>query len=108
MPDDLDEHVAQMFHGLVSDLQTGDVARFEAEQKKERTARAALRHQDPNHGMNAGELLKNLDGDPMDDQRRIEAELARMNKEAQAAAADKDKKNEPLPAGYFPPPPSSG
>lgn len=107
MPDDPDEHVAMMFHGLVSELQHADVARFEAEQKKERAARAALRHQSPNHGMNAGELLKKLDGDPADDQKRIDAELARMSKEAHAAAAEKDKKNEPLPAGHFPPPPTS-
>lgn len=108
MPDDPEEHVAMMFHGLVSDLQTNDVARFEAEQKKEREARAALRHQDPYQGMNASELLKKLDGDPADDQKRIETELARMSKEAQTAAAEKDKKNEPLPVGHFPQPPSSG
>lgn len=108
MPDDTEDHVAQMFHGLVLDLQTNDVARFEAEQKREREARAALRHQVPGHGMNAAELLKKLDGDPADEQRRIETELARMGKEAQAAAAEKDKKNEPLPIGHFPPPPSSG
>jgi hypothetical protein len=107
---DPNETVALMFHGLISDLQTNDVERFEAAQKKEREARRALRHQDPAYqGMNAGELLKKLDGDPADDQKRIDAELARMSKEAQAAAAEKDKdKNAPLPAGYFPPPPTSG
>lgn len=108
MPEDPEDHVAMMFHGLVSDLQTNDVARFEEEQKKERAARAALRHQIPNQGMNAGELLKKLDGDPADEQKRIETELARMSKEAQAAVAEKDKKNEPLPSGHFPPPPTSG
>jgi hypothetical protein len=107
-PEDPEEHVAMMFHGLVTELQTNDVTRFEAEQKREREARAALRHSIPNQGMSAGELLKKIDGDPADDQKRIEAELARMTKEAQAAAAEKDKKNEPLPAGFFPPPPTSG
>jgi|GEM_PF-4380143 len=109
MPDEPDEFVAMMFHGLVSDLQHNDVARFEAEQKKEQEARAALRRQNPHQGLNAGELLKKLDGDPADDLKRIETELARISKEAQAAAAAKDKdKNEPLPVGHFPSPPTSG
>lgn len=107
MPDD-EEHVAMMFHGLVSDLQRNDVARFEAERKKERDARAALRHEAPNCGMNASELLKKLDGDPAEEQRKIETELARMGKEAQAAADLKDKKNDHLPIGHFPPPPTDG
>lgn len=108
MPEDPEEHVAMMFHGLVSDLQTNDVVKFEEEQKREREARAALRHQTPNQGLNAGELLKKLDGDPADEARRVESELARMNKEAQAAAAQKTKdQNEPLPSGHFPAPPTS-
>jgi len=105
--DDPNEHVAVMFHGLVSDLQLNDVAQFEERQKAERIARDALRHQAPNHGMNAAELLKKLDGDPATEQDRINRELNRIEKESIAAAAEKDKKNEPLPSGYFPPPPSS-
>jgi len=107
MADNPDEQVALLFHGLVSDLQHNDVARFEEEQKKERAARDALRHQAPNCGMNAAELLKKIDGDPAGDQKRIDNELTRISKEAQAAV-DKEKKNEPLPIGFFPPPPTSG
>lgn len=106
--DDVNEHVAQMFHGLVSDLQRGDVERFEAEQKKEREARAALRSQQPGIGMSGSELLKKLDGDPEDAQRRIDEELARINREAKAAADAKDKSGEALPSDHFPPPPTSG
>lgn len=109
MADNPDEQVALLFHGLVSDLQFNDVAKFEEAQKKERVARDALRHEAPNHGMNAAELLKKLDGDPADEQKRIESELTRMGKEAQVAAAEKEKtKNEPLPIGFFPRPPTSG
>lgn len=108
MPDEVDEHVSQMFHGLVSDLQRGDVERFEAEQKREREARAALRAQQPGVGLSGSELLKKIDGDPEEAQRRIDEELARVNREAQAAAAAKDKSNEALPQDHFPPPPTSG
>jgi hypothetical protein len=107
--DDIDKHVADSFPLLISDLQRGDVLRFEEEQKRDREARAALRKQEPaNQGMTAGELLKKIDGDPLDGQRKIEVELDRIAKEAQAAAAQKDKSNESLPAGHFPPPPTSG
>lgn len=106
--DDIENHMAETFPLLVSDLQRGDVLRFEEEQRKEREARAALRKQEPNQGLTAAELLKKIDGDPLDGQRKVEDELARINKEAQAAAAQKDKTNEPLPAGHFPPPPTSG
>jgi DNA-binding SARP family transcriptional activator len=108
MPDDdPSDQVAMMFHGLVADLQRNDVACFEEEQKNERLARAALRHEGGSKALNAGELLKKLDGDPIEEQRRIDDDLARITKEAQAAAASKDKKDEPLPAGHFPPPPVS-
>lgn len=107
--DDLDNHMAEMFPMLVSDLQRADVVRFEAEQKRERELRAALRKQDEsNQGLTAGELLKKMEGDPADGQRKVEVELDRMAKEAQAAAAQKEKQNEALPAGHFPPPPTSG
>jgi hypothetical protein len=107
MPEDPEEHVALMFHGLVSDLQTNDVARFEEEQRKEREARAALRHQDPYQGLSASELLKKIDGDPAEALRKVHDDLARINKEAQAAVAEKDKQHEVLPEGHFPPPPTS-
>lgn len=106
MPDDPNDHVAQMFHGLVFDLQTGDVARFEEEQRREREARTALRRSAPDQGLSAGELLKKIDGDPQDEQRRIEDELNRIGKEAQAAATQKTKED-PLPEGSFPPPPTT-
>jgi hypothetical protein len=108
MPDDIENHMAESFPLLIADLQRGDVVRFEAEQKKLAEQRAALRQQTPNQGMTAGELLKKIDGDPEAAQRKLEEELARIGKEAQAAAAQKDKSNEPLPAGHFPPPPTSG
>jgi len=104
--DDIENHMADSFPILVGDLQRGDVLRFEEEQKRDRAARLALRQE--NHGMTAGELLKKIDGDPTDHQRKVDVELDRMTKEAQAAAATKDKQNEPLPAGHFPPPPTSG
>jgi hypothetical protein len=108
MPDDIENHMAESFPLLIADLQRGDVVRFEAEQKKLAEQRAALRAQTPNQGLTAAELLKKIDGDPADAQRKVEEELARISKEAQAAAAQKDKSNEQLPAGHFPPPPTSG
>lgn len=106
---DPNNHMAESFPLLISDLQRGDVARFEADQKKDREARAALRQQNPDQGLTAGELMKKIDGDPVEGQRKVEVELDRMSKEAQAAVAQKDKSsNEPLPAGHFPPPPTSG
>ena len=108
MADNPEDMVAEMFHGLIADLQRNDLACFEEDQKRERLARAALRHENGGKGMNAGELLKKLDGDPATEMRRIEEELARITKEAQAAAAThKDKKDEPLPDGHFPAPPTS-
>jgi HEPN domain-containing protein len=108
MAENPEDHVAEMFHGLIANLQRNDVACFEEDQKLERLARAALRHENGGKGLNAGELLKQLDGDPAIEMRRIEEELARVSKEAQAAAtAYKDKKDEPLPDGHFPPPPVS-
>jgi hypothetical protein len=107
MPDDIETYMAESFPLLISDLQRGDVVRFEAEQKKLSEQRAALRQQTPNQGLTAGELLKKIDGDPAEGQRKMEEDLARINKEAQAAAAQKDKANEQLPAGHFPPPPTS-
>jgi hypothetical protein len=108
MTEDVNNHVAQIFPTLVSDLVRSDVDRFDAEQQKDREARAALRKQRQETGMTAGELLRNLDGDPDEAQRRLQEDLARTNKEAQAAVAEKDKKNEPLPSTHFPPPPTSG
>lgn len=108
MTDDPNEHVAQMFHGLVADLQRGDIEQFDASHKKEREARAALRKETPNQGLSAGELLKKMDGDPAEAEKRMLEELARISKEAQAAAAaHKEKKDAPLPDGHFPPPPTS-
>lgn len=107
MPEDVDEHVAMMFHGLVSDLQHNDVAQFEEQQRKERAARDALRAQTPDQGLNAAELLKLIDGDPAEQQRKIQDDLVRINKEAQAAVTLKDKQTEALPEGHFPPPPVS-
>lgn len=107
MPDDVEEHVAVAFHGLVSDLQHNDMARFEEEQKKQAQLRLLLRRQTPHQGLTAGELLKKLDGDPAEAQAKMQDDLSRIEREAKAAAAEKDKQNEPLPQGYFPPPPAS-
>lgn len=106
MTDDPNEHVAMMFHGLVSDLQRSDVEQFDEEQRREREARAALRSKTPDQGLTAGELLRKLEGDPRDEQRKIEEELTRINKEAQAAASQKVRE-EPLPEGSFPAPPTT-
>ena len=107
MPDDVDEHVAQMFHGLVSDLQRSDVEEFERRQVEDREKRAALRAQQEGRGMTAGELLKQLDGDPAAEMQKIQDELTKLTKDAQAAASKKASV-EPLPDGHFPAPPTSG
>jgi tRNA U55 pseudouridine synthase TruB len=105
MPEDVNDHVAMGFHGLVSELQRNDVARFDEDQKKQAEQRAALRRATPHQGLNAGELLKKLDGDPEDANRRVQDDLDRIDREAKAAA-DKSKP-EPLLEGCFPPPPVS-
>lgn len=109
MSDDLENHMSEMFPGLVADLQRNDVARFDAELKKDAAARAALRAKDPNAGLTGSELLKKIDGDPAESQRAIEEEFDRIAKEARAAVAAKDKENQAaaLPVGHFPPPPTS-
>ncbi len=106
MPDNAEDHVAFEFHGLVSDLQRGDVERFEAEQKKQSEQRAALRRVTV-QGMNAGELLKKIDGDPGDAGRNIQNDLDRIDREAKEAVAASKNKQAPLPEGSFPPPPDN-
>ncbi len=107
MPEDVDDHVAFEFHGLVSDLQRNDVARFEEEQKKQAELRAALRRGTPNQGMSAGELLKKLDGDPDAADRKVQSELDRIDREAKVSADKQKVAREPLPEGNFPPPPDT-
>lgn len=106
MAEDPERQVAEIFPTLVADLQRGDVARFDEQQKAERVAREALRRENQ-PGLTASELMKKIDGDPADDIRRIQDELTKINKDA-AAAVSKVKKEEPLPSGFFPPPPRSG
>ena len=108
MPEDIDEHVAMEFHGLVADLQRNDVARFEEEQKQQAAQSAMLRKVTPNHGLSAGELLKKLDGDPADAARKVQDDLDRIEREAKAAAEQTKGKQAPLPEGHFPPPPENG
>jgi hypothetical protein len=105
MPDDVDEHVATEFHSLVSDLQANDVRRAEEEHRRQAELRAALRRSDPSSGLNAGELLKKLDGDSETDARRAQAELDKIEREAKSAADKAKARQEPLPDGHFPPPP---
>lgn len=107
MSDDFDPNsfMSESFPMLIAELQGNDVKRFEEDQRKQKDARAALRRLDPDLKMTAGELLKSLDGDPELSQRKVDDELARINKEAQASVAARDKKNEPLPVGHFPAPP---
>lgn len=107
MPDNVEDYVAMEFHGLVSDLQSNDVKRFEAEQKRQAEARAQLRRADPAQGLSAGELLKKMDGDPETSNRRVQEELDRLDREAKAAADKQRVSREPLPDGYFPPPPEN-
>lgn len=109
MTDDPDEHVAMMFHGLVTTLQHNDVAQFDEDLKRQAEARAALRKASQARGMTASELLKAMDGDPDEAERRVQAVLDKVDREAKAAAASKEKnRQEPLPEGSFPPPPESG
>lgn len=108
MPDNPDEHVAMEFHGLVSELQTNDVKRFEEERRRQAELRAQLRQADPSQGLNAGELLKRMDGDPATANRRVQEELDRVDREAKAAADKLKTAREPLPDGHFPPPPENG
>ncbi len=105
MPEDVEEHVAMMFHGLVSDLQHNDVARCEEEHKRAAEQRAALRRQTPHQGMSAGELLKKLDGDPEEANRRMQADLDRIDRESKAAVDKIKSAQGPLLEGRFPPPP---
>jgi hypothetical protein len=107
MPDNVEDHVAMEFHGLVSDLQHGDLERFEAEHKKQAELRAQLRRADPARGLNAGDLLKKLDGDPAIANRKVQEELDRLDREAKVAADKQKAVREPLPEGHFPPPPDN-
>ncbi len=107
MPEDAEDHVAAMFHGLVSDLQRGDVARFEEEQRKQGELRAALRRQVPGHGLSAGELLKKIDGDPEEAAKKVQADLDRIDRDAKAAAERARPRQDPTVGGHFPPPPDS-
>jgi len=104
MPEDVEDYVAKEFHGLVSDLQRNDVVRFEEERKKQAELRAALRRTS-GQGMSAGDLLRRLDGDPADADRKVQAELDRVDKDAKAAVDKSQSKAAPLPEGHFPPPP---
>lgn len=106
MVDDIDEHVAAEFHGLVSDLQRGDLAQFEEEQSRQAAARRALRAEAKVVGLSAGDLLKLMDGDPADVDRKVQGALDKVEREAKAAVAGKVKQD-PLPGGHFPPPPDS-
>jgi hypothetical protein len=107
MPEDVEDYVAMEFHGLVSDLQRGDVERFEEDRKKQAELRAALRRADPTRGLNAGELLKKLDGDPETANRKVQDELDRIDRESKAAADKNKNRAAPLPEGHFPPPPDT-
>lgn len=104
MPDDVDAHVAMVYHDLISDLQRNDVEQFDAAQRREREARAALRRQTPDQGLTAGELLRRMDGNPEEEQKRVEATFDKLNQEVKDAAKGKD---EPLPSTHFPSPPKS-
>lgn len=106
MPEE-DEHVAFEFHGLVADLQRNDVVRFEQEHKAERRRRADLRASTPGAGLNAGELLKKLDGDPSEADRKVKEMLDRIDRDAKAAVEKTQRAREPMPEGSFPPPPES-
>lgn len=108
MPEDVEEHVAEMFHGLVSELQRNDVTQFEQERAKEAALRAELRRANPHQGLNAGELLKKLDGDPEVSDRKMQADLDRIDRDAKVSAEKVAGKRDPLPEGHFPPPPESG
>lgn len=107
MPEDPDEHVAMEFHGLVSDLQRGDVERFEADLKHQARLRAELRRSDPDRGggLSAGELLKKMDGDPEAAGKKLQDELDRAASEAKVATDKQKEVRAALPDGHFPPPP---
>lgn len=108
MPDNVEDHVATEFHGLVSDLQRGDLEQVEAAHKRQAQERLLLRLAAPNRGLTAGELLKKMDGDPEEANRRVQEELDRVDREAKAAADKQRATREPLPEGHFPPPPENG
>lgn len=95
------------FHGLVSDLQRGDVERFEEDRKKQAKLRALLRSATPGQGLNAGELLKKMDGDPEAANRKVQDEIDRIDREAKVEADKNKSRREPLPEGHFPPPPDN-
>lgn len=106
MTDDVDEHVAMAFHGLVSDLQQADVARFEAEQKRQAEQRAALRAVAPRSGLNVAELLKSMGGDPEEAARKTQAAIDKIERQAKEASDAATRDQPPsLSDGHFPPPP---
>jgi hypothetical protein len=82
-------------------MQRAEVENFEKRMASERAARLALRQ--PQDGLTAGQLLKKMDGDEQDAQKRLDDELEKVRQEAAAVAARKDKDVE-LPPDHFPPP----
>lgn len=107
MSDDINDHVAAAFHGLVADLQRNDVVAFDDDLKRQAAARAELRARAA-AGMTAGELLRQLDGDPEENARKVVAALDKIDREAKAAAAATQDQRGAMTDGHFPPPPVTG
>lgn len=97
------DYVAEAFGTLIADLQRGEVEAFEQRMADDRRRRLELRRAAGDISLSAGELLKKIDGDPLEAQRKLDEELERTRRESATAAARKDKANE-LPQDHFPAP----
>lgn len=97
------DYVAEVFGSLIADLQRGEVEAFEQRMAEDRKRRLELRALAGDNTLSAGELLKKIDGDPADAQRKLDEELERVRREAASTAARKAKTDE-LPQDHFPAP----
>jgi len=108
-----DEFISPAFPGAIENLQRNELAEFEKAREAERKAWETIREAQRASGQKVGEtmnqLLKRLEGDddPELAQAKLDAEIDRVNKEAEAAVeAAKPKEQEKGPRFPAPPMPS--
>ena len=104
MSSDPSEFIAEGFHTLVANLQSNELADFEKAAEDARLRAIELRQQQ-GQGLSASQLLQELVGDnPEQRQRKLDAESAKIEREAAAAVAEQQKKTDELPPDRFPAP----
>lgn len=102
---DPNEYIAEAVHGLIMSVQENAVLEADRAHEEDRRRRIELRMARGETGVSASELLRQLaDDDPERQSQRLTDEMDRVEKEAAAAAAAKEKTNEQLPADRFPAP----